>query len=87
MFYKLSDGYKKLIELPKRAINGFVVKFEMALYGLKESPLLWYNEFSSALQTAGLSKVNEEPYIFTNGRVLVLFYVDDILVFYRKKEQ
>jgi len=87
VFCKLPDGYEELMGLPKGATNGFVAELEMALYGLKESPLLWYNEFSSALQAAGLSKANEEPCIFTNGRVLVLFYVDDILVFYRKEEQ
>ncbi len=86
MFYKLLDGYKKLIELPKRATNGFVVELEIALYKFKESPLLWYNKFFSAFQTAGLSKTNEKPYIFTNGRVLVLFYIDDIFVFYRKEK-
>jgi len=87
VFCKLLDGYEEFMGLSKGVTNGFVAELEMALYGLKESPLFWYNEFSLALQAAGLSKANEEPYIFTNGRVLVLFYVDDILVFYCKEEQ
>ena len=48
MFYKLLDGYEELIRLLKRATNGFVIEFEMVLYKLKESLLLWYNEFSLA---------------------------------------
>jgi len=40
MFYKLPDGYKKLIGFLKKTTNGFVIEFEMALYELKESPLL-----------------------------------------------
>jgi len=87
VFCKLLDGYEKLIGFFKGVINGFVVKFEMALYGFKESLLFWYNEFSLVFQAAGFSKANEKLCIFTNGRVLVLFYIDDILVFYRKEEQ
>ena len=40
MFYKLPDGYKKLIGFLKKTTNGFVIEFEMALYELKEFPLL-----------------------------------------------
>ena len=40
MFYKLLNEYKELIGFPKKITNGFVIEFEMTLYGFKESPLL-----------------------------------------------
>ncbi len=87
MFCKFPDGYKELLRLFKGSTDGMAVELEKALYGLRELSLLWYNEFASTLKAAGLDKVNKEPCIFTNGRILVFFYVDDILMFYRNKEQ
>ncbi len=87
MFYKLPDNYKKLLRFPKGSTDGMAIELEKALYNLRESSLLWYNEFVSAFKTVGLDKVNEEPYIFINGRILVFFYVDDILVFFCNEEE
>ncbi|KAM4061690.1 reverse transcriptase (RNA-dependent DNA polymerase) [Hirsutella rhossiliensis] len=56
-----------------------------ALYGLRESPLLWYNEISQALKEAGID--HEEPCVFTNGKILALVYVDDILILNPRQEK
>ena len=51
-----------------------------ALYGLRRSPLLWLKEFSKTLKELGLQEVPGEPCLFTNSRLIVFFYVDDIVV-------
>ena len=73
----MPDGFKR---------HGYSVKLNRALYGLKESPLLWYEEFSSSLKAIGLQASKEEPCLFFDQkrRILVLFYVDDILLLYHK---
>lgn len=52
---ELLDGYKKL---------GKCVRLKRALYGLRDSPLLWYNELSSTLKDKGLIASKEEPCLF-----------------------
>jgi hypothetical protein len=76
---ELPEGYQR---------PGMCVQLKRALYGLRESPLLWYNEFSSKLKGLGLIASKEEPCLFFSKerRVLVLFYVDDILVMYHARD-
>ena len=73
----LPDGFKK---------PGICVKLNRALYGLRDSPLLWYEEFASTLRSHGFVATKEEPCLFTtqDRKVLILFYVDDILLLYHK---
>ncbi|XP_044715244.1 reverse transcriptase (RNA-dependent DNA polymerase) domain-containing protein [Hirsutella rhossiliensis] len=52
-----------------------------------ESPLLWYNEISQALKEAGIDRTDEEPCVFTNGKILALVYVDDILILNPRQEK
>lgn len=59
---------------------GELIELLRALYGLKEAPLLWYQELSSTLKKLGLNPVPETPCLFTNDRLIVFFYVDDIVV-------
>ena len=40
--------------------------------------MLWYREVAKALRELGFEAINEEPCLFTDGRVLVFFYADDI---------
>nr|XP_036576325.1 reverse transcriptase domain protein [Colletotrichum truncatum]KAF6783050.1 reverse transcriptase domain protein [Colletotrichum truncatum] len=73
----LPDGFKQ---------NGKYVELRRALYGLRDAPLLWYKEFSSTLRRLGLKPASEDPCLFTSNdkKVMVLFYVDDILVLYHR---
>ena len=73
----LPDGFKQ---------PGMVVEIDRALYGLRDSPALWYGDFSATLKSLGLVPLAEEPCIFTNDKrtVFVAFYVDDIQVLYHK---
>ena len=76
----LPDGYKQ---------SGKVAKLLRALYGLPRSPYLWFNELSTTLKGLGFKPVLEEKCILTNGRIILFFYVDDIVILspkeYRKE--
>jgi len=58
----------------------------MALYGLKVSPLLWYKELTNTLAEFGLKPVLGTNCLYTNGRLIVFFYVDNIAVLFAKKD-
>ena len=55
-------------------------KLNRALYGLKTSPLLWYKELTKTLTKLGLYEVKDAPCLWKNDKLLVFFYVDDIVV-------
>ncbi|KAK6597775.1 reverse transcriptase domain protein [Botrytis cinerea] len=76
----------QLEALPKEP-NKCVV-LDRALYGLRDSPAIWFKDFSKTLKTIGLNQGKEEPCLFTNPdqTVLVLFFVDDIQIIYHKKD-
>jgi hypothetical protein len=58
----------------------------MALYGLKISLLLWYKELTSTLIKFGLKLVLGTNCLFTNGRLIVFFYIDNIAILFAKKD-
>jgi hypothetical protein len=51
-----------------------------ALYGLKTLPLLWYAKFTKTLTELGLEPVKDAPCLWKNDKLLVFFYVDDIVL-------
>ena len=58
-----------------------------ALYGLPQSPKLWYDTFVEILSSLGLKKVPEEPCIMANDWLLVFFFVDDSVMMYRPEDR
>jgi hypothetical protein len=67
---------------PGYCTPGKVWKLRKALYGLRKSPKLWFNELVSYLKGLGFNYCPDEPCILINNQTgLILFlYVDDILV-------
>jgi hypothetical protein len=59
---------------------GKILELKRALYGLKDAPLLWYKHLKETLIKLGLRPVKDVPCLFTNERLIVFFYVDDIVV-------
>jgi hypothetical protein len=57
-----------------------------ALYGLRRSLLLWYSEFTSALEELGLYPVPEADCLYMNNKLIVFFYVDDIAILCRRSD-
>jgi len=78
VFCRFPDGFKK---------PGYCMKLNRALYGLRSSPILWQKNFSNTLCELGLEQIPEEPCLFPNGRIIVFFYVDDIVLLARKKDK
>jgi hypothetical protein len=59
---------------------GKILELKRALYGLKDAPLLWYKHLKEMLIKLGLRPVKDVPCLFTNKRLIVFFYMDDIVV-------
>lgn len=80
VYCELPDGFKE---------HGKCAEVRRALYGLRDAPLLWYNEFTSTLRKLGLTPNGEEECLFQNEHktVTVVFYVDDYLVIYHKRDE
>jgi hypothetical protein len=85
----LIKKYKIYVEMP----HGFedyaedgtqlVCLLLRALYGLKQSPLLWHEELTAFLRSIGLEPIQSDPCLFmdrTSGS-FILIYVDDLLMF------
>jgi len=71
-----SDGFKEI---------GKCLLLIRALYGLRKSPQLWFKELSGSLKELGLQPIPEDQCLFRNEKILVFFYVDDIILLGRKE--
>jgi hypothetical protein len=68
-------------------ISSPFILLQRALYGLRRSPLLWLKELTSGLRKEGFKPLSEHPCLFSNDRVIVFFYVDDIVLLSRKEDK
>jgi hypothetical protein len=77
LYAELPAGYKK----PEKCIK--VLK---AIYGLRNSFLLWYKKLNGALESMGLISSKKEPCLFylPNRKICIFFYMNDILCLYHK---
>ena len=57
---------------------GELLELKRALYRLKNAPLLWYKHLKETLINLDLKPIKDVPCLFTNDRLIVFFYVDDI---------
>lgn len=78
IFISFPDGYQR---------PGWVIQLIRALYGLRRSPLLWQRDLLSTFEELGLAKCNEDPCVCNNSWATVFFFVDDIVLLYRKQHQ
>ena len=58
----------------------------MVLYRLKISLLLWYKELTSILAKFELKPVSGTNCLFTDGRLIIFFYIDNIAILLPKKD-
>ncbi|SLM36577.1 Ribonuclease H-like domain [Lasallia pustulata] len=65
--------------------QSLLLLLQQALYGLKQSPALWYRHLSATLTNLGLESVPGVQCLHTNQYMLVFFLVDDIAVIYDRK--
>ncbi len=59
---------------------GKILLLLRALYGLREAPLLWYQEFRRTLRKLGLEPVDNAPCVWINKHLIIFFYVDNIII-------
>ena len=62
--------------------TGMVLLLQRALYGLRKSPKLWFEEMSATLQKQGCYPCSDEPFLFVHEKQLIYIfvYVDDFLL-------
>lgn len=66
---------------------GQVLLLQKALYGLRIAPLLWQKELGSTLRELGFKPIAHEPCCYSKDGILLFFYVDDIVLTFRKDNQ
>ena len=75
VFMKMPPGHRR---------TGTILKLNKALYGLRKSPLLWQKELTRTIRQLGFEPVPHEPCCFMKDRIIMFFYVDDIVFSYKK---
>jgi hypothetical protein len=87
-FLNAEVNRKIFVQTPEGYVDQFgpLLQLWRALYGLKEAPLLWYNDLCTSLRKIGLKPVPGIPCLFTNEKLIVFFYVDDIVVLVRSED-
>lgn len=63
----------------------YIWKLRRALYGLKQSPLLWYKHLTKALEELGLHSVPGVNCLYANEYLILFFYVDDVVLLSTKQ--
>ena len=60
--------------------SGQVCKLRRALYGLKQSPRVWYDTLVAFLKTHGLKTLNADLSVFVKPGLIVAVYADDLQI-------
>lgn len=60
--------------------KNIVWKLDKSLYGLKQSPRIWFLTIEKVLRENGFVNSTIEPCLFWKKNVLLILYVDDILI-------
>jgi hypothetical protein len=70
------------VRTPEGLIQDLGKLFELkrALYGLRDAALLWYKHLRKTLTRLGLKPVPGVPFLYTNTKLIVFFFIDDIVV-------
>jgi hypothetical protein len=55
---------------------------QKVLYGLEPAPRLWYEDINGYLQSIGFHQSAEDPNLYLQPGVLLIFYVDEMLIAY-----
>ena len=75
-----------LLSMPQMP-QGRILRLNKAVYGLRQSPVLWQRLFTTTLLEIGFKPVPHEPCCLTYDGILIFFYVDDIVLAYRKSQE
>jgi hypothetical protein len=56
-----------------------------ALYSMPRSPLLWFKHLIAIIEQLGFKPIPEYTYLYTNSRIVIFFYVDNIIIMVHPK--
>lgn len=71
LYVETPDGFKK---------DGELLQVLRALYGLKESPLLWYKDLRETLKSLDVTPIPGFPCVYVSDWLIMFVYVDDIVM-------
>lgn len=60
--------------------DNYVCKLNKAIYGLKQSPRIWYNTLSEYLKSIGFHSLFADSGVFVRDHTYIAVYVDDLLI-------
>ena len=72
------DGYR---------VRNACLRLLKALYGLRRAPLLWQRLLTEFLKEIGLQPVSEDSCVYLNDKIILFYFVDDLIVLYRPEDQ
>ena len=72
------DGYR---------IRNSCLRLLKALYGLRRAPLLWQRLLTEFLKEIGLEPVSEDSCVYLNNKIILFYFVDDLIVLYRPEDR
>ena len=78
VYMRMPQGYRQ---------HGRILRLNKAVYGLRQSPVLWQRLFTTTLLEIGFKPVPHEPCCLTYDGILIFFYVDDIVLAYHKSQE
>jgi hypothetical protein len=74
----MADGFSE---------SGYVYQLQRAHYGLRRSPRLWQQELTQTLEELGLKRIDTDTCLYTDDKVVIMVFVDDILILYRPEHR
>jgi Reverse transcriptase (RNA-dependent DNA polymerase) len=78
VYMRMPQGYRQY---------GRILRLNKAVYGLRQSPVLWQRLFTTTLLEIGFKPIPHERCCLTYDGILIFFYVDDIVLAYRKSQE
>src|SRR5436190_21507997 len=66
---------------------GKILRLNKAVYRLRKSPILWQQLLTQTLINIGFKPIPHEPCCLMYDEILIFFYIDDIVLVYRKSEK
>ena len=78
--------YALYLQPPDGFSNGNkILRCHKAIYGLKEAGMLWQSNLGNTLETLGFSQIPGAECLYTNGHIIIYFYIDDTIAMYHIK--
>lgn len=77
VYTRYPDGFRR---------PGKVLKLKKALYGLRRSGYLWQKQLQTRLTELGFARIPEETCVFSDGKIILFFYVDDVVMLARSED-